>query len=683
MKKNEIKLIHPEYTYELPPVPQKETDIMFYDRKKADQHWHRPRVPTDASWNDMSMQQRFILVERERERHRNGVWFMNNGEPTYITGMHYDHMVYQTFDYKPKFLISQQHDFYFRDLLWKDKKTYGGLVIKPRRYGYTDGEVTAHQYRATEDFFRYTGMMSDTRTKVYSTIYDKITASHVRRPLYMRANVYMKSGVVPKSKFTYSAHAPLKKESTSINLDVSNSLNSKIVPKATTVMGFDGDKLHYLTLDEIWKWVKVDPDLCWQKQKKTLFDGGNVIGKAMLLSTMGDDETYERAIKAGIAMWPRSDSNKRDGNGFTDTGLYRYFVPGYYALHSSELGYVNKFGEMDIDRATEYIMNERSKYEVGSLEHTYEMRRYPLTEDEAIGSALMEGVFDKKRIVSRITIIKSMDAKPYVEGNFVEDNNGKVHFDRNTNDPWLIAKHPLISIEKGIDKSNRWNKYDNRFIAPVNPEGAIGYDPIRYAQIDVVSDSLSKAAITAKYKFDYYRSGSESAAGHRAALYLNRPDNPDDAHAQCVMAAKYFGFKIMYERQVEAFLKYCREIQFTDFLLLGDDGKFGVWTDNQRKVINNGVDSIRQQWAPPKEAFHFDMLSTEPFIPMLEQGRDFDPKKTTKFDAIMCEIMCNKGLTRIFESTASDIDNYAEKIAALQAAMFPNRNGVKKLIYNR
>lgn len=43
-------------------------------------------------WTDMPkpFKERYTeFIRKEFDRRRNGVWFMNNGEPTYITGHHY------------------------------------------------------------------------------------------------------------------------------------------------------------------------------------------------------------------------------------------------------------------------------------------------------------------------------------------------------------------------------------------------------------------------------------------------------------------------------------------------------------------------------------------------------------------------------------------------------------------
>jgi len=668
------RLLWSEYEYPVPDPPKDKTQILFHDLPKKEQFWRKPRIPTDAHWSMLDAETRYKFVERERHRRKHGVFFYNNGVITYITGKHYDHLVYGSFDYQPKYLDTQRHDFYFRDLIEKDPRCYGGLIVKPRRYGYTDMEVTDHICVAIDNFFANCGLMSNTRDKVYSTLYDKITASYIKRPQYVRPDVLMRNGLIPKRKMEFQSGKVKKskvKDALSYNSEIS--MNSKIVPKSTSVMGYDGDKLKKLTLDEIWKWDRVSPIACWDKQKKCLFAGGTVIGKAMLLSTMGDDESYEKAIKEGISMWHDSSQFDRDKNGFTKTGLYRYFVPGWASLFDL---YCDKYGFIDIEKATEYIMNERAKYEVGTLDYTYECRRFPLSIEEALGSALSTGVFDTDRIQKRIDIIKGLENKPYIEGKLTEDNNGRVHFEPDTNEPWLVYNLPYIDTLKNIDKSNRFRVIDNRHVAPRNPEGVFGYDPIRYADIDVKSDSLSKASIMGRYKFDYFRPSSESAAGQRSALYLHRPKDAHEGHFEAIKAAKFWSFMIQPERQVETFIQMCRQpdIQMTDFVLRGSDGLFGIWADSRRTVLKKGIDAIVKRLRQPKNPDDIDWLEYETFIPYLEQLATFNPKYPTKFDAIIADIMCEDGLDRIHELLIRNESDMFANMQKIQSKMFPKRS---------
>ena len=83
---------------QLPAVPPK-NEILYHDRSKEEQRWQRQDMPTELSrigsmdeWYDMPKEFKAkyeSYIRSEFERRNNGMWFFNNGEPTYLTGAHY------------------------------------------------------------------------------------------------------------------------------------------------------------------------------------------------------------------------------------------------------------------------------------------------------------------------------------------------------------------------------------------------------------------------------------------------------------------------------------------------------------------------------------------------------------------------------------------------------------------
>ena len=71
---------------QLPEEPKKK-DILFSDLTKKKQKWRRTEMPSGLFPDTASKYSDFIT--QEFDRRNNGVWFMNNGVPTYITGEHY------------------------------------------------------------------------------------------------------------------------------------------------------------------------------------------------------------------------------------------------------------------------------------------------------------------------------------------------------------------------------------------------------------------------------------------------------------------------------------------------------------------------------------------------------------------------------------------------------------------
>ena len=82
----------------LPKKPPK-SKILFHDQPKKLQMWKRAPMPEEMQrirsmdeWFEKPAEFRNKFrsyIEQEFQRRRDGLWFYNNGEPTYITGRHY------------------------------------------------------------------------------------------------------------------------------------------------------------------------------------------------------------------------------------------------------------------------------------------------------------------------------------------------------------------------------------------------------------------------------------------------------------------------------------------------------------------------------------------------------------------------------------------------------------------
>ena len=82
------------------------------------------------------------------------------------------------------------------------------------------------------------------------------------------------------------------------------------------------------------------------------------------------------------------------------------------------------------------------------------------------------------------------------------------------------------------------------------------------------------------------------------AFILYRPEDPVDSHYEVVKLARYLGYPVMAERQVESTEVHFIEKGMIPFLLKGSDGIWGIWTTP--KVIENGVQKLVTKFSPPK-----------------------------------------------------------------------------------
>jgi hypothetical protein len=650
MASQKIKLLGGDYIYNTPEIPKDEKEILFYDKKKKDQFWS---IPNDiVRFKNMTMSEKKQFVEIERNRWLNGLWFFNNGEPTYITGMHYDHLVYQTFEFgKARYLESQRHDFYFRDYCMKDKDCYGMLWLKPRRYGMTTEEITHSQYIATSNYGRQVGAVSNENKKTIDTIFRPIVDSYIKRPKYLRPTIYMPNGRKPKKEILFQSATVKELGGDDLFMDNRGDLNGWIIPKPTTVTAYDGTKLHYLIVDEIWKWIICNPQEFWGSHKKCFEDGGDIIGKASLLSTMGDSDDYKMAVKCGVDMWHESDPSNRPANNRTKTGLYRYFIDAIYSVRK----FADVYGFIDVEKAEEYLDEELSKIDPSSSEYIFEKRRMPRCPEDALAGADTAAIFTNKRLSSRVESIKRSPKgdKPYVRGNFIELNDGKVEFEPDNDGIWKITNLPKTDILNKLDYTNRYKKVGEKYFKPINPEWCGGYDPVNFADVDTTSGNKSRASIIFRQKFDYYGNGGQN---RYSAILVYRPEEPDEAHYEAIKACRFFAAPLMIDRSgLTGIKKKFTEHGMVDFLLKNPkDGVIGMWADNQKRFVKEGVNKMVGYFKLPTNENELDYINEHPFEELLEDMIPFDPNKTTKSDVVMSNILLEYGAEQIKETNLTD-----------------------------
>jgi hypothetical protein len=170
-----------DLTIQIPRQPDKK-DILFSDMKKADQMWRRIELPKDLlsiksmdEWYETprEFQLRYSpIIDKEFDRRRNGVWFMNNGEPTYITGHHYMFLQWSRIDIGyPSYLEFQRRLFLHQMACEVDPRCMGQIYVKCRRSGYTNMCSSIITDEATQVKEKLLGVMSKTGTDAQEAVF--------------------------------------------------------------------------------------------------------------------------------------------------------------------------------------------------------------------------------------------------------------------------------------------------------------------------------------------------------------------------------------------------------------------------------------------------------------------------------------------------------------------------------
>jgi len=322
----------------LPKKPRK-SEILFHNQPKKLQLWKRIPMPEEMrrirsmdEWFEKPAEFRNKFrsyIEQEFQRRRDGVWFYNNGEPTYITGRHYMFLQWSKIDIGyPSYLAFQKDIFTHMAACEADPRCFGQLYTKCRRSGYTNVCSAVLVDEASQVKEKLLGIQSKTGKDSQENIFmKKVVAIFRSYPFFFKPIQDGTTNPRMELAFREPSKRITKNNKTS---QIGDALNSVINWKNTTNNAYDGEKLHMLYLDEAGKWEKpTDIREAWRIERTCLIVGKRVVGKALVGSTVnpmnkGGEEYRE--------LWADSDPNERNQNGRTRSGLYRIFIPAYDAL---------------------------------------------------------------------------------------------------------------------------------------------------------------------------------------------------------------------------------------------------------------------------------------------------------------------------------------------------------------
>ena len=664
-KGNIVLLQEGLYEYELPPEPRDEKLILNYDLKKADQVWKRPAI---LDVKRMSVRERVEYIEMWDERWLNGMWVFIKGEPVYLTGMNTDFLVFNKWDFGyAQYLKQQRLDFYFRDLVRKDKNCYGAAILKCRRCGFTTEELEEAIYTFMEDENSHVSLQSNEHKKCTRTLLLPIIDAYVKREKWMRAKFYAPNGKKPRGALELTSSK--FDENAEVQEDY---MGGTILSFPTVASAVDGYKKRLVVMDEAYKWADCSPIETLDINKKCVVEYG-IKGKVHVLSTMGDSDSVVQAVKEGCKIIYDSNPKVRDLNGRTTSGLYEWFVS---AIHSADVPEeyrdpaYTKYGDINKDKAEAYIRGEVNKHPANSKQRIFEMRRLPLEKKHGLMAATDKTYFPIIRMQDRLDQLNSLPLhqKPYTRGNLsTPDSKGRVYFEPAEDGIWLISAHPYFSAEKNIDTRNRFRIIGTKFHPPVNPEGVIGYDTIKFKTKNTTSNNLSQACLIVYKKFDYFGSGIYN---EYCGLMLDRPENPKEAHFEGVKACLYWGYPINIERNAGDADDVFIDNNAEDFMLKDKNNIFGMFTTP--KVIENGVQRLATRFSAPKTEEDKDQIEAYPFEVGLIDYMNFDMGDTLSSHVTMATIMADYGADQIVQTNATD-DSVRRMLKAAQS-IFPQRN---------
>jgi hypothetical protein len=673
----------------LPPVPEK---VYRRSDKKSEQYWQREDLPRELAkiqsifhWNEMPSQFKDRLVdyiENEFDYRERGFWFMNNGEPTYITGSHYMYLQWASIDIGyPDFREANRIYWIYWEACRADNRSFGMIYLKIRRSGFSFMASSECINVGTLARDARVGILSKTGADAKKMFTDKVVPINSRLPFFFKP--IMDGMDKPKTELSFRIPASkiTKKNMYNSEEDTIEGLDTSIDWKNTEDNSYDGEKLLFLAHDESGKWLRPNNiKENWRVTKTCLRLGSKIIGKCMMGST-------SNALSKGGSnfkdIYEDSSVLHRNANGQTKSGLYSLFIPMEWNME----GFIDLYG-MPVFNAPEepilgvdkvLIKNGAIDYweaEVDSLKSDADAlnefyRQFPRTESHAFRDESKQSIFNLTKIYQQIDYNDSTIREHHT-------TRGSFHWRDGVQDSkviWTPDSRGRFSVSWIPNKSIQNNVYNRNGTAHPGNEhmGSFGCDS--YDISAVVGGRGSNGSLHGMTKFHM----DEAPVNEFFLEYIARPQTAEIFFEEVLMACIFYGMPILIENNKPRLLYHFKNRGYRGFCLNRPDKLYNKLSKTERELggIPNSSEDVKQSHASAIESYiekfigmdlagnyrDSDEIGTMPFTRTLEDWAKFDINDRTKFDASISSglaIMANQKHIYIPEKKESKISiNFA------------------------
>jgi hypothetical protein len=608
-----------------------------------EQYWKRIALPdwyqdTMKKWDEFDKKKKDDEIEfyderleeykkQEWDRRLNGFWYMNNGKPTYLTGLHYLYLQWWPIDIGyPKFRIPDLEKFYFMDYCIQDPLCMGMLEVTKRRFGksFVAGLFVSEYITRTK--MTNGGIQSKTGSDAKKFFAKTVVNPFRRLPKFFRPEYDMSLGVNPKTEMRFQkTNVRGKKAEDSVDKD---ELGSIIDHQSADTVAYDGQKLHRYVADECGKTTEVNVYDRHEVVRYCLLDDeGKIIGKALYTTTVEKLTTEKDGVQDAFKLlWEESNQDKRQENGTTSSGLYRFFMSAKRTRNFDDFGYP------DENKTLEQILADRETVKNNQRALSARIRKEPLTIDEAFSTDSDKCIFNVINIGAREQYLKE---NPVIKRHiiFYRDIDQTVRW-RNITDKeedfhWVITQFPKPGEENK-------HTFDVKTRKPGRvSDGAIAIDGYSNSQGGKYG---SKASAWIGRRYDLLNpEHTGKAIGH---LY-GRPQIKETLHEQVLLAAEYYGYQAWYEHNSDDYLSYFRDRGRVGYL-----GSYPISTidPSKRETAERHKGFPTTPFSLTKQTdvgimyfeSHIDSID---FENLLEDAKKFDPNNRTDYDITVSFLM--------------------------------------------
>lgn len=675
-------LIKGLYEVYIPPVPEDKTRIDGWNLPKSEQYWRRKPLP---EWYEDRQKEEKIIQEQEiklveageldrvryfdplcedyrREEWRRrlyGHWFMVNGTPVYITGLHYFYLQWCQIDVGyPTFYMSQVNRFYFRQLCWEDPFCHGYFIAGPRGYGKSTEEACAQLENMTKGpGKRHGAIQSKTEEDSKAFFIEKMVPMFNGLPDFFKPEYA--HGSNPTAGFKFVRDSRFGSHAKKVKYNPHLELGSTVRHFPSKDKALDNKTLVDAILDEVGKLEPSDGDFIKRLGfvRKSVYRNDAKIGLIRATSTI---EEMKKGGEKALKVWSQSDPNERDKNGFTISKLYKYFVSGV----ETKVSICDKFGCIDEKMARDTILADWKAAENDPDEYASRRRKEPLSEEDMFIKDQSETPFpvivindalntinDELREINigrpvgmKKTYLGRRGSFQYVvpgqlDGDvmWVDDENGK--FTIYHMPDMLRGKRKVLNSVKFIVDDNGKKQF-----IPCNDDLFTGGgDPIKNKKSK--DKRASKMAVYGLWRYDPTVDSVEKPLEDWLSSsimwkYHGRSENPDDDYEAIIMALRFFGHRICPEGNIGEFSKHLVDRGYGKFIIGRGDFDFAVLASKSKNPIvkQNTVDTNG-------ESMNALIRRTQKFFvahgrrikdhELMLQSRIFDIDHTGPYDLVM------------------------------------------------
>jgi hypothetical protein len=624
--------------------------------KASEQYWEREELPPQLGriqsifqWHEMpkEFKARYVdYIEEEFERRESGLWFMNNGTPTYITGSHYMYLQWSKIDIGyPDFREANRIFFIFWEACRADNRSFGMVYLKIRRSGFSFMSSSECVNVATLAKDARVGILSKTGADAKKMFTDKVVPINSNLPFFFKP--VMDGMDKPKTELAYRVPASkiTKKNMHDIDEEGVDGLDTTIDWKNTDDNSYDGEKLLMLAHDESGKWIKPNNILNnWRVTKTCLRLGSKIIGKCMMGSTSNALAKGGQNFKD---LYEDSRISTRNANGQTKSGMYALFIPMEWNME----GFIDIYGMPVLRKPSQpvrgidgnWIMNGAIDYweaEVDSLKNDPDAlneyyRQFPRSESHAFRDESKAALFNLTKIYQQIDYNDTLIKEHHLtRGNFSWKDGIKdtqVIFTPDTRGRFLVGWTPNKGLQNQVYEKNGIKYPGNEHI------GAFGCDS--YDISGVVVGRGSNGALHGLTKFHM----DDAPINQFFLEYIARPQTAEIFFEEVLMACVFYGMPILIENNKPRLLYHFKNRGYRGFCINRPDKTYNKLSKTERELggIPNSSEDVKQAHAAAVESYiekYVGMISEDemgymPFTRTLEDWAKFDISDRTMYDA--------------------------------------------------